>query len=55
MQIPLLTIILLIAVAVGIVWVYPKLPAPWNLIFVGVVAIILLVALANLTGVAVIT
>jgi hypothetical protein len=51
MQLNLMTIILLCLVIAGIVWVYPKLPWPANLIFVIVIAVICLVILLSLAGV----
>lgn len=43
-------IIAILAVA-GIIWAYPKLPYPWNLVLVAVVVIICVWALLNLAGI----
>lgn len=47
----IMTIILLILAVCGIVWAYPRLPAPWNLVLVGLVAIACVLVLLNLSGV----
>jgi hypothetical protein len=47
----LTTILVLIAAAIGIGWAYPRVPAPWNYVLAGLVAIVCLILLLNLAGV----
>lgn len=47
----IMTIIIMVAAAIGIGWAYPRLPSPWNLVLVGLVAIVCVVILLNLGGV----
>lgn len=47
----LLTIIIVICAIVGLVWAYPRLPYPGNLILVVIVALICLFILLNVAGV----
>lgn len=47
----LVTIILIILAVCGVIWAYPRLPYPGNLILVVVVAIACVLVLFNLSGV----
>jgi len=47
----ILTIIITCVAIAGIIWVYPKLPYPANLILVTIVAIACVIVLLNLAGV----
>lgn len=47
----IVTIIILVLAVSGIVWAYPRLPSPWNLVLVAVVAVVCVVILLNLAGV----
>jgi hypothetical protein len=45
------TIILVILAVCGVVWAYPRLPAPWNYVLVAVIAIACIFILLNAGGV----
>jgi hypothetical protein len=45
------TIILVILAVCGVVWAYPRLPAPWNYVLVAVIAIACVFILLNAGGV----
>jgi hypothetical protein len=45
-------ILIACAAIYGIVWAYPKLPAPFNLVLVIVVVIVCVVVLLSISGVA---
>jgi hypothetical protein len=45
------TIVLVILAVCGVVWAYPRLPAPWNYVLVAVIAIACIFILLNAGGV----
>lgn len=47
----IMTILLLVAAAIGVGWCYPRLPSPWNFVLVGLVAIVCIVILLNVGGI----
>lgn len=47
----IIQIIVAVLAISGIVWAYPKLPAPWNLVLVVLVAVVSVVVLLGLAGV----
>ena len=49
------TLIIVVLAVCGVVWAYPKLPAPGGIVLVIVVAIACVLVLLNLAGVGIIT
>jgi len=47
----LTTLVVAILAVAGIIWGYPKLPYPWNLVIVAVVVIVCVWILLNLAGI----
>lgn len=47
----IMTIVIIVAAAIGIGWAYPRLPSPWNLVLVGLVALVCVLILLNVAGV----
>jgi hypothetical protein len=46
----LTTLVIAILAVCGIVWVYPRLPAPFNLVLVAIVAVVCVLVLLSLSG-----
>jgi membrane protein implicated in regulation of membrane protease activity len=47
----IVTLIVIILAICGIVWAYPRLPSPWNIVLVAIVVIISVMVLLNYAGV----
>lgn len=44
-------IFLVIAAMIGVAWAYTRVPAPWNYVIAGVVAVVCIIVLLNLAGI----